>query len=265
MQAARLSLLAFAGIALSMQVGSATAANPTVYVTYRTDCTFALTLDSGAAVTTIPPGSYQVFVSTPFPFADNPPPTCEFPKFRLTGPGVDLSTDLSGGGDTTSQLSATFAPSSTYVVQDGQQPALSRTTFTTAASGTPVVPTVTSTTSSSGSSAGSKSADVVGSAVGATAVRGVLLGTVKPGGARALTLTRNRKAVTTLKAGRYTVTIDDRSTRSAFVLQEVRKASKTVTGVSFVGRRSVKVTLTAGQWFFYSTFLGKKSYFIVTA
>jgi len=34
-------------------------------------------------------------------------------------------------------------------------------------------------------------------------------------------------------------------------------------GAAFVGKRSLSVTLSAGQWFFYPTFVGKKSYFIV--
>ncbi len=272
MQAAGLSrrlVAAAAGLAVLGAVATGiadarTAVNPTLYATYRTDCTFALTLDSGAAVVSIPPGSYQVFVSTPFPFADNPPATCEYPKFRLSGPGVDISTDLSGGGDTTSQLSATFSPSSTYVAQDGQQPALSRTTFVTAASGTPVSPTVTSSAAAPTSS-GSKSTDVVGSARTGTAVQGVLIGTVKATAAGALTLTREGKAVANLKAGRYRVTVDDRSKKSGFILQQVRGRARTVTGTSFVGKHTVTVELRAGQWFFYATFLGTKRYFIVTS
>ena len=36
-----------------------------------------------------------------------------------------------------------------------------------------------------------------------------------------------------------------------------------MTGTTFVGKRSVTLDLRAGQWFFYSTFVGKKTYFIV--
>jgi hypothetical protein len=79
---AALSGLVVLGAGLSGLAGARTSVNPTLYANYRTDCTFTVTLDSGATAVTIPPGTYQVFVATPFPFADNPPPTCEFPGPR---------------------------------------------------------------------------------------------------------------------------------------------------------------------------------------
>jgi hypothetical protein len=47
-------------------------------------------------------------------------------------------------------------------------------------------------------------------------------------------------------------------------VQEIRKTPVAVTGVPFVGKRSVTVTLKPGQWFFYSP-AGKKSYFVVVS
>ena len=35
------------------------------------------------------------------------------------------------------------------------------------------------------------------------------------------------------------------------------------TGTTFTGKKSVTIDLKAGQWFYYGTFVGKKTYFIV--
>src|SRR5215471_12155031 len=43
---------------------------PTLYVSYAMNCTFTITGDNGARVTTIPPGTYQVYITTPMVFAD---------------------------------------------------------------------------------------------------------------------------------------------------------------------------------------------------
>jgi len=266
--AAAVGILGLAG-ALWLVAGAAAlrTASPTLYVAYQDNCTFTLTLDGGAPAATIPPGTYQVFVSTPFPFGEYPPPDCEYPKFQLTGPGVNLTTDLSSGGETTAQLTATFAPSSTYVAVDGQQPVSSRRTFATSAPASAAPPSPSpSPVSSSGGKTGSTapaapSLDIVGSALTPKKLRGTLDGIVPAHGA--LTLTMNGKRVMTLKSGRYAVAVEDRSSTSGFVLQEVRRTWLTVTSTAFVGRRKVTVDLTAGQWFFYPTFTGKKTYFIV--
>ena len=45
-------------------------------------------------------------------------------------------------------------------------------------------------------------------------------------------------------------------------MQRIKKDAVTVTGVKFVGKHTVTVTLDAGQWWFFSG-AGKKTYFIV--
>ena len=45
--------------------------------------------------------------------------------------------------------------------------------------------------------------------------------------------------------------------------QGARKRAVTLTGTRFVGTHSATVTLAPGQWFFYPTFVGKKTYFLV--
>ena len=42
------------------------------------------------------------------------------------------------------------------------------------------------------------------------------------------------------------------------------KLLREMTGVAFVGKHSVTLTLRPGQWFFYPTFVGTKTYFLVT-
>jgi hypothetical protein len=48
--------------------GASRAAFPTMYVNYTMQCTFTITDDSGKPITTIPPGTWQVAVSTPGSF-----------------------------------------------------------------------------------------------------------------------------------------------------------------------------------------------------
>jgi hypothetical protein len=61
------------------------------------------------------------------------------------------------------------------------------------------------------------------------------------------------------------VVVTDMSAKSGFILQEIRKPARTVSSPSFTGKRSMNLSLKPGQWFFYATFVGKKTYFIVTA
>lgn len=55
----------------------------------------------------------------------------------------------------------------------------------------------------------------------------------------------------------------DRSRTGGFTLQEVRGAALTLTRAAFVGVRRAAVTLTVGQWVYYPSFLGAKTYFLV--
>src|SRR5438874_12250756 len=85
-------------------VARANTALPTLYVHYAMNCTFTLVDDSGKAVSSIAPGSYQVAVSTPVGFAgeyvssSTDMTACRgFVQFQLTGPGVNLQTTLDDG------------------------------------------------------------------------------------------------------------------------------------------------------------------------
>ena len=247
---------------------------PTLYVNYAMNCTFTITGDNGARVSSIPPGTYQVFITTPMVFADvdltgiSDMTACKsFTQFALSGPGVNLSTTLQDGDEDKELDKATFQPSATYVAVDNNQPGVARVSFTTTATGS--ASDVTSPTSSSGSGKGDVQSSLLGSSSKSSAsttslpLRGTLVATVSPSGTPKLTY--QGKGVTSLKAGRYTVSVSDHSTKGGFIIQGVKQGGTTVTGVAFVGKRNKTLDLKAGQWFFYPTFVGKKTFFIVTS
>jgi hypothetical protein len=235
---------------------------PTLYVNYvSTNCTFTMTTDSGSRVTTIAPGTYQVVID------QSDFSSCTgLPDFQLTGPGVSLETPVDAGTGAAANFKVTFAPSSTYLAQDLTQPVLSRVTFTTQASGAPPAVSLPAGTAT-GPSTKSSSTDIVGSAArsksAALPFRGTLAGTVSSNGTP--TLSYKGKTVTELVAGKYTVSVVDHSKTGGFIIQEIKKTATTVTGIPFVGKKTVTINLTAGQSFFYPTFVGKKSYFIVVS
>ena len=83
-------------------------------------CTFTITDDNGRRVSSIPPGTYQVLVTTPMVFADvdlsgifDMTACKSFVQFQLAGPGVNLSTTLQEGDEDKELLRAVFQPSAT--------------------------------------------------------------------------------------------------------------------------------------------------------
>jgi hypothetical protein len=223
---------------------------PTLRVNYTMNCTFSIVDDFGKPVTAIAPGAYQVEVTTPLQFklvdpTDRPPSDftgCKgWVQFQLTGPGVNLQTTLDTGCDSFYMLPASnFQPGATYTAQDNNQPAATRTVFSTLTSGTPVIPP-----SPLGSGKGtSSSGSLVGSALHKT--RATLAGTVGANGAA--TLLVKGKPVSTLKPGRYRFTIVDRNPKAGFALLGAKGAKTTLTGAAFVGKRSAIVALSAGRW-----------------
>lgn len=264
---------ATAVLAMSAAAHQAVTVLPTLYVNYAMNCTFTITDDSGNPVSSIPPGTYEVDVTTPILFSsyiqgDAPGDFtgCQgHAQFQLSGPGVSLYTTLFNGCSSNQILpEQTFQPGSTYVAQDNNQPTVARVTFTTLTSGTPTPPTASYSSTSSG--AGTPSTDVVGSAASTTATsapfRGTLAAAVSSAGK--VTLTFKGKSVATLDAGRYTVSVVDQSKKkTGFVLQEIDHAATTLAASPFVGKRSTTIELRAGQWFFYPTSGGSKTYFIV--
>ena len=91
--------------------------------------------------------------------------------------------------------------------------------------------------------------------------RGTLIGSVSAAGSPELE--HDGKAVASSRPARYTIRVTDRTKRNGFILQESGRPSKSLTTAPFVGVKSVTVSLPAGQWFFYPTFIGAKVFFAV--
>ncbi len=263
---ALLPVVAAAGITASA-AGTHSAVSSTLYAGFDADGNIRLTYADGTMIgtptppgTIVPTGTYTIDLNNNG--LDDAGGTH---IFHLLGPGVNLS----AGNNLYATLTwtATFQPSSTYVYQDDNNPTTIREFFGTPGSGagtgvTSPPPTVTAPTSAGGGKTQKPaSQDIVGSAY--VPLRGALVGTVTTSGG--LKLTRNGKPVTSLKAGRYTFRVTDGSKQAGFTVQEIKKGAFTVTTSPFTGKRSRTLTLSAGQWFFYPSFVGKKTYFIVTA
>jgi hypothetical protein len=250
---------------------AAPSTTPTLYVNYTMNCTFSIVNDSGQPVTQIPPGTYQVMVTTPIMFKlvvpggpgiDDMAPGdmtgCHgWVQFSLTGPSVNLSTTLDVGCDSNLLLPpTTFKPGSTYVAVDNNQPSVTRTTFTTAASGTPPAPTSTPYDATSGKG------DVQQSLMASGSVLADLSGGVSSSGL--VSLLNRGHAVKSLPAGKYRFTIVDKDTKGGFsILGPKSTKVSTLTGPGYVGRRTVTLNLTTGRWVFYSN-VGKQSTFMVS-
>jgi hypothetical protein len=237
---------------------------PTLYVQYTMNCTFAISDDSGKRVSSIAPGTYQVYVETPLVFAIvdlsgiYDMTACKsFVQFKLTGPGVSLDTTLQQGDEDKELLNATFLPSSTYTATDLNQPSVARATVSTTASGAVNSPTgPTSSTSSKGQTQG----ELAGSA--AFPFRGALDVTVYKTGK--LAVHKAGKNVSQLKQGKYTFSVDDESKTAGFTLKSLRGKPVAITSNAFVGSHNVTVTLAQGRWYYYSPG-GKQFQFIVFA
>jgi hypothetical protein len=246
------------------------AAYPTIYVNYAMNCTFTIVDDNKRRLTSIPPGTYQIEVSTPVMFklvvpggpgVDSINPNdftgCKgWVQFRVTGPGIDLFTTLDSGCDAYQLLSAqSFKDGGTYTFQDLNQPATTRTTLSVDSSA-PSWTAQTPYTKTSGK--GQTFKDLIGSA------RLPLIGTLSANLAKTgqLSLSNKGKNVVSLKAGKYRVVVTDRSSSAGIILEPVDGNAKSLSGVKFVGKDSKAVVLTPGRWM-YHTSSGKSHYFRV--
>lgn len=228
-----------AALAASIVATSARAGFPTLYVTYVTEtCTFKVTNDAGAAVGTVAPGTYQVVITTSDPFGvfdqsgRNDLYACKgFVQFRLSGPGVSVATTLDYGDASSELYSATLQAGATYTFQDDNNIAGSRRSISVATSGSSVLTPQTSTAGSGGA---------------AVSLRGNVSRSGK------LSLRRNGKAVTSLKAGRYVFSVDDQSTKSGFRIQPSSGKPVTITTAGYIGWQEATLTLRAGRWSFFT-------------
>jgi hypothetical protein len=212
-----------------------------------------LTLANGTAVgATISPGTYSVIVRNLFKDDEG-----RNHYITLNGPGVQLLADINQGEQDDTSWTFVFQPSATYSWSDTQNTSLNGSFRTAAVASDPDPGYVGSSDSSSKSSAAE---EPVGP------LRGTLRGTVNRAGK--LTLTFNGRAVSALKltAGSYWIVVVDQTSRGAFSVELVKKKkriARTITGLPFVGKKSVKVNLTPGRWTFYSTIYKKSPFNVV--
>ena len=240
-----------------------------MHITYNPDCTFVIHIDgtgNGITIptdtTTIPPGTYQVQLRTPMPDNMFDPATCRTgANFSLTGPGVTYGIMIGANGFTTgATFQETFLPSSTYVAVDLSRPSDSQISFSTAATGTPqdlLGPIPVSTTPTG---PGTTQADIVGS--GLVSLQGTLEATVAPTGQA--TLASGGQPLSAVQAGKYKIVVQDKTAKSGFFVQKLGQKALTISGTTFVGKRTVNVSLTPGTWMFYSQ-AGKTTRFLVSA
>ena len=248
-------------VAASAAFGAQSASAASIVLTLTPDLTLEIRLDNGARIrapgTVIPPGVYQAVVISEVPeFRD------DYHMFHLVGPGVNLQTDLLAGDERAEPHTITLLPSSQYVFRDERNLGLGSVTFTTSGAGSEVATSTRATGAGTGTTAPkTTNKDPVGSKA-ALPLRGALAGSVTTAGKLALTF--KGKNVLSLKAGRYTISVLDETSKSAFLLQRLRQDPVTLSTKAHVGRRTRTVSLGAGQWMYYSS-PGRKSFFVVTS
>ena len=76
-----------------------------------------------------------------------------------------------------------------------------------------------------------------------------LIGTVGPG--YTIKLTKGGKRVKTLKAGKYTFVISDKSSSHSYALDGPKGLAKDFTTIPFKGTKTVTLTLKKGKYKFY--------------
>ena len=165
-------------------------------------------------------------------------------QFQMTGPGVNVFSTLDNGCSSDNVVGTwTLQPSSTYTLEDLNQPAATKMAITTLAGGTPQQPTQSPYDTTSGK--GTLSTDLIGSSA---PVRGAVQGKLAANGK--LTLTLKGKPVSKLQSGRYTFTITDRDRKGGVNLQVNVKdvAATQLSGEAFVGTKKTTVVLSAGRW-----------------
>jgi hypothetical protein len=203
--------------------------------------------DSSNVGNTIPPGAYTVNLNN-----NGADDLAVDHIFHIFGPGIDYK---AANGNTQATFMVTFQAGATYTIQDDLDTKIRQTIVATNATGP--TPAPTSTTPST-SKTKPTSSDIVGSAV--LPFRGALDATVYKSGK--LALNRAGKAVSQIKQGRYTFSVDDESKLAGFTLKSLRGNPVTITSKVFVGAHNVTLTLKQGRWFYYSPG-GRQLQFIV--
>jgi hypothetical protein len=252
-------VLALAG---SVGVQDSRAVPPPLTLNINVNGSLEVVLGNGTHVRTssapgavIPPGPYLAIVASDVPDTQD-----IYHMFHLFGPGVNVSSELLPCENPAPVNTVTLQPSSTYVYEDSRHPDLTHVVFSTSSGGSSADTAGSAGGPSTAKSTGSVgNSSVVGS--GIRKLRGTLIATIDSAGHA--TLSRNGKSVAMLKAGRYTITVDDRTPKLGFAIERPRRPSVVLTGASFVGKHTGTVTLSVGRWRFYSSAGAKHDFDVV--
>jgi hypothetical protein len=268
-----LGLLVFAAAGAHAAFSSHAAVSSTMHAFVHDDESIGLTFDDGSLVgnqartpPVVPAGTYTIR-AVDDSGAHN---------FHLQGPGTDVGTTIGGTGTPTWTVTLTAGH---YRFQCDDHPDFMYGEFdvsggagggtasggSTSGGGTSSGGTSSGGSTSGGStSSGGTSSNTGSKASTSSALLGTLAGRVTPSGK--LALTKGGRAVASLTAGRYKVTVADNASGRSFLVRQAGHAAKTITGVAFVGTRSVTLTLAPGKWTFYTS-AGPKSTssFLVTS
>ena len=203
----------------------------------------------------IPPGPYLAIVASDVPDSQD-----IFHMFHLFGPGVNLSSDLLPCENPAPVNTVTLQPGATYTYEDSRHPDITHVVFTTSASGSSA-----DTVGSAGGPATAKATGSVGNSSvvgsGVKKVRGTLAATVTAAGRLSVSL--NGKGLSTLKAGRYAIAVDDRTPRSGLTIGRLHASPIVVTGPAFTGRHTVTLYLAAGRWSAYASPRAMRAFTVV--
>ena len=231
------------------------AVSSTLHAFVHDDSTIGLMFDDGSPVgsqahvpPTIPAGTYTIQVTD----------DAHDHNFHLTGPGVEQSTDI--GGLSSPTWTVTFQPGGSYEFVCDAHPDFMYGNFTASggSGGSSSGGSSSGGSSSGGTSSGGSSSSGGSTSTGGTrtSLLGTLIGRVNPAGK--LTLTYGGIPVTKVKAGRYKITVADKTPKRSFVVQRAGGPTTTVSSVAFVGTHSVTLNLLAGKWTFFTS-AGAKS------
>ena len=235
----------------------ARAADPSLTLNVNLSGALEVVLGNGTRIrttsapgTVVPPGPYLLIVKS-----DVPDEKDVFHLFHLSGPGVDMSSDLLPCENPREIYTINLRPSSTYVYEDGRHPELPKIVFSTSSSGS---------SSDTAGNAGGHSSVYSGSVsnqqlLGSRVVRGTLAGSVTAG-----TLLAKGKPVSLVKAGRYRISVDDRSTTHGFTLTKAGRKPIALTRPAYVGKHVVTVSLTPGRWTFSGAAGGRHAFTVVS-
>ena len=223
-----LAVLAALGVAVLLGVADGAAApaqNPTLTGIVGPDFTISLTDAQGNRVTQLNPGTYTINVDD----------RSDFHSFHLTGPGVDQRTDVTFTGQVT--WTVTFQDG-VYVFACDPHPDL-RGQFTVGSPPPPPPPPPASPPPAGGTTAKKL---VVTAGLGSDGLQATRQITATAGLGYTITLrTPAGKTVKTLKRGRYTVTVRDRS--RAHNIHLIAPGFNKKTTLAYVGTQTWRVRL----------------------